>query len=363
MSIENKRFDVWIPLITCIFMFYGYMVLKSAVFKNPGYEMYPFRQLIWDLLAIIFMFSMIFVKKRFIREFAVVVYVVSVFLLVVVLFRAPEIGGSRRWISFGVVNFQPSELAKFSIVILLPAILEKPTLKRFVMSILFVALPMALILVEPDLGTTVLIGLVWLSIVLASKVKLRYILVVLLVILVALPVFYFYGLKDYQRRRIEAFFNPEKFSKTAAYNTLQSKNAIGSGGFFGKGYMKGPANIFNFVPVDYSDFIAAVIGEELGFAGISLLVMLYFLLMLRFFQVYQKVGEEYWRLVIVGVSAVFFFHVVENLLMCVGATPVTGIPLPFISYGGSSTFIFGGMLGLVMKAYAISKTGRKVEVL
>ncbi len=362
MAIENRRFDIALPLLTGALMGFGLFVLKSAVAQSPGYEDYPLRQFLWDILALSAMFLMVWLKKRTIRDLAIVVYIVSLILLVYVLFRAPVIGGSKRWISLKVVNFQPSELAKLALIILLPLILEEPGLMHFMGSMALAGVPMVLIMLEPDLGTAALLGFIWLSIVIASKVKWRYIVVILLVFLVALPIFYYFGLKDYQRKRIEAFFNPKEYAASVAYNVIQSKSAIGSGGLFGRGYMKGPANLFGFVPVDYSDFIVSVIGEELGFLGVLFTVALYTSIIYRMYDVYRKSEDEYWKLVIVGVGSTLFFHVAENMLMCVGAAPVTGIPLPFISYGGSSALVFGIMFGLVMKAYAIAKPGRRVEV-
>jgi len=302
----------------------------------------------------------IFMKKNLIRDFAIIIYVISIALLIYVLLKAPAVGGSRRWITLKYLNFQPSELSKLSLVILLPLFFEKPTLRNFILSIVLTAIPVILIFLEPDLGTSVLISFIWLSIAMASNVKFRYILTIILVILIALPLFYMFGLKGYQKNRIKAFFNPQAHQSGAAYNVIRSKSAIASGGLLGRGYMKGPANLFGFVPVDYSDFIVAVIGEELGFLGIVFIVSLYTAIMARMYKMYEKVEDTYWKLIIVGVSATLFFHVMENMLMAIGATPVTGIPLPFISYGGSSTVIFGIMFGLVMKAYSITKLGRKV---
>ena len=362
MILENRKFDFILPTLTAALMGFGLFVLKSAVAQSPGFGNYPMKQFVWDIAAFFVMLFMVFLKKRTIRDLAIVVYIISLFLLVYVLFKAPIIGGSKRWISFKVVNFQPSELAKLSLVVLLPIILENPSLTSFLLSMVLAGVPMVLIILEPDLGTAALLGFIWFSVAFASKVKWRYILVVILIFLVALPIFYYFGLKDYQRRRIEAFFNPKEYAASAAYNVIQSKSAIGSGGFFGRGYMRGPANLFGFVPVDYSDFIMSVIGEELGFLGVAFTIGLYSLLLWRMYGIWSKANDDYWKMVVVGVASTLFFHVAENTLMCVGAAPVTGIPLPFISYGGSSALVFGAMFGLVMKAFAITKPGRKVEV-
>ena len=358
---ENRRVEIALPVIVVLLMAYGILAVTSAVAGDTSKEGYPLRQIVWDALAVFLMLSVVKMSKRVLRDLAWIVYAVSVFLLVIVLFKGEEIGGSRRWMDLGVVYFQPSELAKLSLVVILPYFFENLKLKKLLFSILVTSVPVLLVLAEPDLGTAVLLSFIWFSLFLASNVKLRYVVIVILVILLALPAVYFFGLKDYQRSRIMAFLNPEKFAKSSAYNVLQSIHAMGSGGLFGKGYMKGTANLLNFVPVDYSDFIIAVIGEELGFLGVIALITLYFLLLFRMYRIMGVVEDEYWRNVIVGVAAVFFFHVAENLLMCSGLAPVTGIPLPFVSYGGSSTVVFGIMVGLVMKAYGISEIGREVK--
>ncbi len=358
---ENRKREVILPLLIVSLMIYGIVAISSAVLGDPGKEGYPLRQVLWDVIAVFFMFAVVNFKKRLLRDIAIGIYLVSLVLLAVVLLEGETIGGSKRWLDLKFASFQPSELAKLSLIVILPVLLEKPSLKRFILSVILSAVPVALIIAEPDLGTSALLVFVWLSVVFSSRLSLRYFLVVILIVFLAVPIFYFFGLKDYQRKRIEAFLNPQKYAKSAAYNVLQSIHAIGSGGFLGKGYMKGTANFLGFVPVDYSDFIVAVIGEEFGFLGIFILIILYSSVLLRMGYILSVVDDDYWRMVVVGVASVFFFHVAENLLMCSGLAPVTGIPLPFVSYGGSSALVFGIMIGLVMKAYAISQIGREVE--
>ena len=358
---ENKKREYLIPALIVAIMVYGILAITSAVAGDTFHRGYPSRQLVWDFLALSFMFLTVKLSRNILRDIALVLYLISIVLLVFVLFKGPSVGGSRRWIDLGPLSFQPSELAKLALVVLLPILLSKPNLKNTLLSIVLTVIPMALVVKEPDLGTTVLLGFIWFSIFVASRVPLRWVVVLIVVVALVIPLFYMFGLKSYQKKRIEAFLNPEEYSRSAAYNVLQSIHAIGSGGLFGKGYMKGTANLMDFVPVEYSDFIIAVIGEELGFLGVLGLIVLYSSLIFRFRSIYSQVVDEYWKLVIIGVGATFFFHVAENLLMCVGWAPVTGIPLPFVSYGGSSALVFGIMIGLVVKAYAVSQIGREVK--
>ncbi len=358
---ENKKREFVIPALIVIIMVYGILAITSAVAGDVHHHGYPIRQMFWDVIAIAMMLAVVKLSKNLLRDIALGVYVLSIVLLIFVLFKGMSVGGSRRWIDFGPLSFQPSELAKLALVVLIPLFLEKPSFKNVLISSALTLLPMGLVVYEPDLGTTVLLGFIWLSILIASKANLKWVVIILLLIFLAIPLFYFFGLKDYQKKRIEAFLNPERYSKGVAYNALQSTHAIGSGGLLGKGYMKGTANLLNFVPVEYSDFIVAVIGEELGFIGVLTLIVLYSGVLFRMSKIYSVIDDDYWKLVVVGVGATFFFHIAENLLMCVGSAPVTGIPLPFVSYGGSSTMIFGIMIGLVMKAYAVSQIGREVK--
>ncbi len=354
MILENKRFDLFIPLIVGILMGYGLLILRSAVLGNPGIPSLVVKQFIWNIIAFSAMMITPLFGERFLRNSAYLIYALALFLLIIVLIL-PHSGYARRWLDLGFLAFQPSELSKLSLVLLVPRLLISLQ-AGLIYSLVLTSLHAVLIIMEPDLGTAVLLLFAWISITLASNVRLRYILVVILVFALMVPIFYYFGLEDYQRQRLMAFFNPQEHAQGAAYNVLQSIHAIGSGKLFGRGYMSGIANLFGFVPVDHTDFIIAVVGEELGFVGVIALVMLYFLLMLRIYFVYGKIEDDYWKLVIVGVGSILFFHVVENLLMCVGWAPVTGIPLPFVSYGGSSTLIFGIMMGLVMKSYAIADT-------
>jgi rod shape determining protein RodA len=358
---ENKRREIITPVIVLILMIYGILAITSAVAGDTSKNGYPLRQIVWNSLALAFMFLTIKISKRILRDTAIVLYMISIFFLAVVLFKGQEVGGAKRWMDFGVAYFQPSEIAKLSLVVLLPILFEKVNLKNILFSIFLTLIPFFLVILEPDLGTAALLFFIWFAIFFASSVNIRYVMLVVVVLIIILPLVYFFGLKDYQRNRIMAFLNPEKFSRSSAYNVIQSIHAMGSGGVFGKGFMKGNANLLNFVPVDYSDFIIAVIGEEFGFIGVFSLIVLYSSLLMRMYFIRSIVEDEYWGNVVVGVASVFFFHIAENLLMCSGLAPVTGIPLPFVSYGGSSTVAFGIMIGLVIKAYAISKVGREAK--
>jgi rod shape determining protein RodA len=292
------------------------------------------------------------------RDFAVVLILLSTAGLVLVLFLSP-IEGSRRWIDLGIASLQPSEIAKFSLILFLGYLysLETKRYLSFLFGTLVTLMIMGLIYLEPDLGTTIIIVVIWYFMTLISKKFDRLMIVMTALIVVAVPVVLMFGLESYQRDRILSFLDPEKYASGAAYNTIQAIRAIGSGGWTGRGFVQGTMNRLGYVPADHTDFIFSVIGEEWGFVGAVAVILLYSLLLWRIWIITRRTGDFFGRLVMSGFFAVFAFHVVENIGMNLGLLPVTGIPLPLISYGGSSSMIFALQLGIV-QSYA----GRSVDL-
>ncbi len=355
---ENRKIDVFFIVVVAILMVFGIFILKSAVQPRNMIHLLK-RQILWDILGFSVMMSILLIKEEYIKSWIVPFYIFSIGLLILVLFFGPTVGGAKRWFKLPFGSFQPSDLAKIAVVLALSRVLAKGTgFLTFINSLIVAGIPLFLILLEPDLGTSLLFGIIWLTMCFSSKIKKRYVIYTLVFIFVIAPFFYFFGLEDYQRERILAYLNPKAYSTDASYNVLQSIHAIGSGGIFGKGYMRGPANLKKYVPVAHTDFVVSVLGEELGFVGISSLIALYSLLFYRIYRSISYVKSEFWELVLVGVSTVLWFHVFENVGMCMGLMPVTGIPLPFISYGGTSTVTFSILLGLSLKGIALSKVER-----
>jgi len=352
---ENKRIDWLIVVVVGALMVFGLFTLRSATYGEN--ETLFSKQVIWDVLGFSLMISILFVKDSTIRRFSVVLYVISVVLLIALLLKGTPIGGSRRWFKIAGISFQPSDLAKLSLIVLLPYLLER---RWFWKSLFLTLVPGILVFLEPDLGTAFSMGLIWLFAVLSSKVDKKPLLVLLVVALILLPVFFFFGLKDYQRARILSFLNPEEYGKSYSYNVLQSIHAIGAGGFFGTGYMKGKANLMGYVPVSYTDFIVSVIGEEFGFLGIVSLLSLFGLFFFEVSRWILNVKDEYWEILMVSSCGLLWFHVFENVSMNLGLLPVTGVPLPFISYGGTSTLVFSLIAGLILKGIAIARVEKKM---
>jgi len=194
----------------------------------------------------------------------------------------------------------------------------------------------------------------------SSNINRKYILAILIIGVISAPILFYTVLKDYQRARILALFNPQEHFQYGAYNTIMSQVAIANGGIFGTGYNLGIATNMHMVPMQYTDFIFSAYAEQFGLVGSLILVGLYGTIILLSMIKIEKYKDEYWRYVVTGANCVFAFHVFENIGMNLGILPVTGIPLPFMSYGGTSTLVFSMLVGLLVKARAISKIARPV---
>lgn len=359
MPWENKRFELVLPILVVCLMIIGLLALYSA---TRGSELnFVRKQMIWDGLSVCIMFATLLVRERYLKIAGKALYIVSVFLLVLVLFYGTVSGGARRWFDFKLGYFQPSEFARLALLVLNATLLSEPTKKNLYGSFLFTMICVGLIAIEPDLGTALLLFGVWFSIAFASQAKSKNLIKLSFLTIVMTVLLFFFGLRDYQRERLISFFNPGKYAQGSAYNMLQSVHTVGSGGLIGRGFLKGPATRLKFVPKNHTDFIFSVIGEEFGFLGSSALIAIYFLLCWRIARAVRTAKDEFWRLLCVGILATFSLQVFINIGMCMGVAPVTGLPLPFVSYGGSATLFLSIHVGLVMKSIAVAKNGMELQ--
>jgi rod shape determining protein RodA len=345
----KRRVEFLLPAIMVSLMIFGLIVLYSATFGDR--EEYLFgRQLVWVLLSCaVFVFTAFVVKRGFWKSISFLLVFLSVVTLGAVLYLAP-VEGSRRWIDLGIASFQPSELAKFSLIIFLGYIYSREGKSKyglFFLGVLVTGTFAGLIYLEPDLGTTIIVMVIWYFMTLVSKKYDKLMIAMTALIALLVPIVFVFGLKPYQRDRLLSFLHPEEYASGAAYNTIQAIRAIGSGGLKGTGMLQGTMNRLGYVPADHTDFIFSVLGEEWGFIGAVSLLAMYLLLQWRIWSITRKTGSEFGRIVLSGIFAVFAFHVVQNVGMNLGLLPVTGIPLPFVSYGGSSSMIFALELGIV----------------
>jgi rod shape determining protein RodA len=314
------------------------------------------KQLMWLGIGLICMFLISRVDYHTLLDQAPMLYIAGVLGLLVVLVIGFSRLGAKRWISLGGgFNFQVSELMKLIIIIVLARYFSEVRTDRLTLGDLLkvgiiTAIPVALILKQPDLGTALVLVPVAVVGAFLAGIEWKHQLVGLVLLALLIPVGWHmrHHLKPYQQQRIETFLHPEEDQRGAGYQILQSEIAVGSGGFWGKGFGKGSQNQLGFVPVRYSDFILAALAEEQGFIGVCVVLLLYLALILRLVDNAQKAKDRAGMYVVMGVTAILGFHVLVNASMVIGYMPVTGIPLPLMSYGGSSTAFVFLALGMVM---------------
>ena len=314
------------------------------------------KQLMWIGIGIVGMFLISRIDYHTLMDQAPALYLVGVAGLLVVLVLGFSRLGAKRWISLGgLVNLQVSEIMKLIIIIVLARYFAEVNTDRLTLTDLakisaITLIPVFLILKQPDLGTALVLTPVALVGAFFAGIEWKHAAVGLLVLALLIPLGWNMRrhLKPYQQQRIQTFLHPEQDQRGAGYQILQSEIAVGSGGFWGKGFGKGSQNQLGFVPVRYSDFILAALAEEQGFIGVCVVLLLYLGLILRLVDNAQKAKDRAGMYVVMGVTAILGFHVLVNAAMVIGDVPVTGIPLPLMSYGGSATAFVFLALGLVM---------------
>ena len=307
------------------------------------------KQILWLVFGLGVMLTIAFIENRYFADFAYIVYTVSFILLLVVLAFGIITSGAQRWVKLGSFSFQPSELVKISLIMALAKFFQRPpgregySLKELSLPFLLLFMPMILILKQPDLGTAVILLLVFLSILLFVKIRWSSLITLFLIGASIVPLVWGF-LKEYQRKRIITFFNPNLDPLGAGYHLIQSKIAVGSGGITGKGFMKGTQCKLGFLPEQHTDFIFSALGEEWGLIGCLIVIGLYFILMIWGLRIAVQSKDRFSAILSFGVVAMLFWHTFINIGMIMGIMPVVGIPLPLLSYGGS--FLFSTLIGV-----------------
>jgi rod shape determining protein RodA len=318
------------------------------------------KQAVWIAIGLAVMITAALIEYRLYSDFAYMIYLITLFLLVVVMAYGYITSGAQRWIKIGSISFQPSEFVKISLILALAKFFHRPPgregygLKDLFRPFLLVLVPMALILKQPDLGTAILLLLIFVSVLFFIKIRWTSLLTLAVAGLSILPLAWSF-LKDYQKRRIITFFNPDLDPLGAGYHIIQSKIAVGSGGLFGKGFMKGTQSKLGFIPEQQTDFIFSALAEEWGLIGSLFVLGIYFCLILWGLRIAVHSKDRFGAIVSFGVVAMLFWHIFINMGMVLGIMPVVGIPLPLLSYGGSfflSTLIgIGLLLNVSMRRY------------
>ncbi len=313
------------------------------------------RQIIWAGAAAAAVFFFSFFDYRLLRNYSSVIlfiYGVAVFGLAAVLFLGTEVRGAASWLDFGFFKIQPVEIAKFAILALLAKYfsgrhIEIWRVRHIVVSGGYAGFLVFLVLTQPDLGSASILFFIWLGVTIAAGIKIRHFLVLTALFLLVLAVGWQFFLAPYQKQRIVTFLAPESDRLGAGYNILQSKIAIGSGGLWGKGLGHGSQARLGFLPEAHSDFIFAAIAEEWGFVGASFLLGLYLVIFWRLFRLAGEAPNNFSRFFIIGFSILLIVQVFINAGMNLGILPITGVSLPFVSYGGSNLMLMALCLGIV----------------
>lgn len=366
ISIKLSRFRWGLFLVTCTLLTVGVVFIHSASYKiaTGTYAGYATRQLLWVGLGLGAFFCLLFVSYTTIGRLTPFIYLAGLTGLAVVLFLGVSVHGSRRWIPLGGVRVQPSEFMKLALILMLARYAASATmreemreLKALIVPGLLTLIPAAMVARQPDMGTAIVMVPIFFSIMYVGGARLKHLMLLVAVGLAFTPVLWFAVLKDYQKGRLLAFFDPgsKKYSLSENYQVIQSKAAIGSGGLVGKGWGMGTQNTHGALPERHTDFVFSVVGEEWGFAGCVFALGLLFGIMLLCLDVAYSTGDPFGRLLCVGVSTVIFVQTAVNVGMTVGLMPVTGLTLPLVSFGGSSLLTSMAGLSLVMNV-ALRKT-------
>lgn len=337
-----KQFDYTIFITVLLISGFGLIVLSSATKTMSAGDSIMMKQVIGLVLGITAALIVCTIDYSDFKTLGILYYLFCILLLVAVLFIGTgDKLGNRNWINLGPINIQPSELTKIAFIIIVSLFLERikdgnSDLKNILKLVFYALLPIALVVAEKDFGTTMVFVFIFFVMLFICGLPYKLILILLSICTASLPLIWQFVLNDVRRKRILVFLNPDLEPLGAGMNVIRSKLAIGSGQIFGKGLYDGLQTQTGGVPVRESDFIFSVIGEELGFIGCMAVVILFFLLLVRSIYVARNSRDSFGAFLVVGVSAMFAFHIIENIGMSIGLLPVTGIPLPFISAGSSS---------------------------
>lgn len=399
----KDKFDFGLFLPALILFGFGLLAIYSSTVNNTFAQENFQRQVVWGIIAFVIFFITYSLPTNIFKSLALPAYLVSLFLLLAVLVMGKQISGSKSWLMVGAVGFQPSEIAKIGTIMAISAYLSRNNSNIDSFKDIFITLsigftPVLLILMEPDMGTSIvfmgviLIMFFWKGIssfslfvvlspafiAVAAIFGTIYFIVALLLVIALLVTFkrnlffsasifaiglssgffadyVYHALSPHQQRRIQSFLDPNADPLGSGYNTIQAKVAIGSGGLTGKGFLSGNQTQLQFIPEQWTDFAFCVIGEEFGFIGSIIVVGIFLILFLRILKLSYNTKDEFLGLVSMGILSVYLIHFIINLGMVVGILPVIGIPLPFISYGGSSLLVNMFMLGILANLYRTRK--------
>lgn len=349
-----KNMEWSILICTILLTAIGMIALYSAT-KNTNYEELK-KQAIWLAISIPVLIGIIVINYETITKVSPFFYGLGIILLVLVLFTKP-INGATSWFEFGSFSFQPAEFAKIFVIIMLANSIvmiqkkgreeiSKPL--KLILSLSIVVVPVGLIVIQPDYGTAIAFIIATILMLFVSGINKKYIIIAILSIIIIVPLLYFFVLPPHAKTRIDVFLNPNLDPRGSGYNVIQSKLAIGAGQMFGMGINKGNQTQLGFLYPKTTDFIFSVIGEEMGFAVAGLVIVLYVVLITKAIHIAKTAKDDLGSYIAIGIGGIFLFHMLENIGMTMGLLPITGVPLPFVSYGGSSLMTNMILIGLLL---------------
>lgn len=348
VSQDTKRFlrrlDFPLLIASLAIIIYSLITISSATHINtPGEERFWYvqRQGLFALMNIIFAAFFLNFDYRGLQQYGKKLYIFNLVMLVAVMLVGTTALGAQRWIQLGPISIQPSEFSKLLVIICMASVLESRmgtlnSLRDLIPIAVYIGIPFILVLKQPDLGTSLVFMAIFFGMVIACGIRWRILVGIVMAGIASFPILWNFVLKDYQKTRLYVFIDPNIDPLGSGYHIIQSKIAIGSGMLFGKGIFQGTQSQLNFLPENHTDFIFAVVGEEFGFIGAVILLSLYLIVMWRGIQIAREAGDMFGRLLAVGITSMLAFHVLVNVGMTTGIMPVTGIPLPLMSYGVSA---------------------------
>jgi len=319
---------------------------QSGELSNPAIL---YKQIVWIIASWALLILFASINYRIYFDAGYVIYTLNLLLLLLVYFFGKTVMGAQRWISIFGITFQPSEISKIAIIIILARFFSqnerRGAFADFLLPLGLVALNALVIFKQPDLGTALIIVFIFFGLGFFSRIKKHYLIFFILIGLILSP-FALKRLEDYQRRRLTVFINPNIDPLGSGYTIIQSKIAIGSGGLTGQGFLAGTQNQFNFLPERHTDFIFTVIAEEWGFLGALFLLLIYWLILKKILQRAKELRDSFAYYLCLGITVIFFLHIFINIGMTLGILPVVGLPLICLSYGGTNLFINFILLGI-----------------
>ncbi|MFC0309899.1 rod shape-determining protein RodA [Gallibacterium trehalosifermentans] len=349
---QKLHIDLKLLLGLIIIVIYGLIVLYSA---SGGSEKMFNNRLIQVSMGFVVMFIFAQLPPRFYQKVAPYLYIVGIILLILVDLIGTTSKGAQRWLDLGVFRFQPSELIKLSVPLMVATFLGKrqlpPSLLNTVIALILIIAPTLLVAIQPDLGTSILVAASGIFVVFLAGMSWKFITTAIIGVVGFIPILWFYLMHDYQKTRVLTLLDPEKDPLGAGYHIIQSKIAIGSGGVFGKGWMMGTQSQLEFLPEPHTDFIFAVLSEEYGLIGIIILLTIYLFIIGRGLIIGAKAQDAFGRILTGALTLIFFVYVFVNIGMVSGILPVVGVPLPLVSYGGTSFVTLMASFGVIMSIH------------